>query len=156
MRPIKRIALYLRVSTQDQSTELQYGELLKYIEARGLPAPTIYQDKSTGTNGNRPAFKQLMTDIRLRKVDLVICWKLDRLFRSLKDLIATLQEYNELGVEFISLKDNIDMTTSAGRQAHAPHNWGLRRIRSLPNKRARACGTCQRQGTWSHRWASDD
>jgi DNA invertase Pin-like site-specific DNA recombinase len=115
MKSIARVALYLRVSTQDQSTELQSNELLKYIEARGLPDPIIYQDKSTGTNGNRPAFKQLMADIRQRKVDLVICWKLDRLFRSLKDLIATLQEWNELGVEFISLKDNIDLTTSAGR-----------------------------------------
>ena len=110
-----RVALYLRVSTQDQSTNLQASELLRYIESRSLPPPITYEDKLTGTNGNRPAFRLLMTDVRQRKIDLVICWKLDRLFRSLKDLISTLQEFNELGVKFISLKDNIDFTTSAGR-----------------------------------------
>lgn len=46
---------------------------------------------------------------------MIICWKLDRLFRSLKDLVFTLQELSDLGIEFIALKDNIDLTTSAGR-----------------------------------------
>ena len=111
----KRIAVYLRVSTQDQSTELQRREIEAYLKARGWHQVTIYEDKLSGTHGNRIQFKCLMSDVRQRHIDLVICWKLDRLFRSLKDLISTLQEFSDLGVEFISLKDNIDLTTSAGR-----------------------------------------
>jgi DNA invertase Pin-like site-specific DNA recombinase len=111
----KRIALYVRVSTSDQSTELQLRELTQFVQARGWPEPKIYEDKATGTNGNRPQLKQLLSDVRQRKLDIVIIWKLDRLFRSLKDLISTLQEFSELGIDFISLKDNIDLTTSAGR-----------------------------------------
>src|SRR5258708_1137164 len=111
----KRVAVYLRVSTQDQSTALQQQEIESYLIARGWTQTSYYEDKLTGTHGNRPQLKNLMSDVRQRQVDLVICWKLDRLFRSLKDLISTLQEFSELGVEFISLKDNIDLTTSAGR-----------------------------------------
>jgi putative DNA-invertase from lambdoid prophage Rac len=111
----KRVAIYLRVSTQDQSTELQASELRTYAQARGWTDLKVYEDKATGTTGNRPALKQLLQDVRQRRVDLVLCWKLDRLFRSLKDLIGTLQEFQDLGVQFCSLKDSIDMTTSAGR-----------------------------------------
>lgn len=111
----KRIGIYLRVSTVDQNTALQSDEVRRFLEARGWTNFTIYEDKRSGTNGNRPAFKAMMKDARERKIDVVVCWKLDRLFRSLKDLIATLQEFSDLGVDFISLKDNIDMTTSVGR-----------------------------------------
>jgi DNA invertase Pin-like site-specific DNA recombinase len=115
MAPGKRIAVYVRVSTSDQSTELQIRELSQFIHARGWDSFKVYEDKATGTNGNRPHLKQLLLDARQRKLDIVIIWKLDRLFRSLKDLITTLQEFTELGVDFISLKDNIDLTTSSGR-----------------------------------------
>jgi len=59
--------------------------------------------------------KALLSDARKRKLNVVICWKLDRFFRSLKDLVTTLQELSELGIEFISLRDNIDLSTSSGR-----------------------------------------
>ena len=112
----KRVAIYLRVSTSDQSTEMQRAEILEYIKRRGFDDYTIYEDDGlTGTNGNRPQLKQLMKDVKARKVDIVVTWKLDRLFRSLKGLVLTLQEFTELGVEFISLKEQIDLTTSTGR-----------------------------------------
>jgi len=111
----KRAVIYARVSTSDQSTELQLREIIQYIQSRGWSTPQVYEDKATGTNGNRPMLKQLLANARERKFDVIIIWKLDRLFRSLKDLIATLQEFTELGIDFISLKDNIDMSTSAGR-----------------------------------------
>lgn len=110
-----RIALYVRVSTQDQSCELQKRELIQFANARGWEISKIYEDIATGTNGNRPMFKQLLRDAKERKFDILICWKLDRLFRSLKDIIGTLQELVELKIDFISLKDNIDLTTSSGR-----------------------------------------
>jgi DNA invertase Pin-like site-specific DNA recombinase len=91
MAPGKRIAVYVRVSTSDQSTELQIRELTQFVQARGWADLKIYEDKATGTNGNRTQLKQLLLDARQRKLDIVIIWKLDRLFRSLKDLITTLQ-----------------------------------------------------------------
>ena len=116
MSETRKIALYLRVSTNDQSTELQRLELLNYCTARGFSDVEVYEDiGKTGTNGNRPMLKQLLSDARQRKFDVIVIWKLDRLFRSLKDLINTLQEFTVLGVDFISLKDNIDLTTSSGR-----------------------------------------
>jgi len=110
-----KVAIYIRVSTQEQSFELQRRELETYAANRGLVIFKIYEDKATGTNGNRPAFKDLMSDVRAGKVDLVITWKLDRLFRSLRDLILTLQELTDLNVGFMSLKDQIDLSTSAGK-----------------------------------------
>jgi putative DNA-invertase from lambdoid prophage Rac len=111
----KRLGIYLRVSTLEQSTELQRRELEQFAQARGWQIVQVYEDKATGTNNNRPMLRELMRDARQRKLDVIICWKLDRFFRSLKDVIATLSEFNDLGVEFISLKDHIDLTTASGR-----------------------------------------
>lgn len=110
------IGIYVRCSTVEQNTELQIRELKEYAAKRGWNECVVYEDKGlTGTNTNRPQLKRLLQDARERRIDLVLCWKLDRLARSLKDLIAILHEHGELGVAFVSLKDNIDMSTSAGR-----------------------------------------
>jgi len=109
------IAVYLRVSTQDQSYDLQKREILDYIEKRGWKVFKIYEEKRTGTTDKRLQFQELLKDARARKFDIVITWKLDRLFRSLKHLILTIQELTELKIDYISLKDNIDLTTSSGR-----------------------------------------
>ena len=109
------VAIYLRVSTQDQSTEIQRHELISFVGSRGWGEPKVYEDKESGTTIKRPALQQLLTDARARRVDVIVCWKLDRLFRSLGDLVAVLKELEELGVLFISMRDQIDMTTSAGR-----------------------------------------
>lgn len=112
---MKEVALYLRVSTNDQNCDLQRKELTSLVKSKGWDISNVYEDKATGTNGNRPQLKQLLTDARTGKFQIIICWKLDRLFRSLKDLITTLQLFSELGIEFVALKDNIDLTTSTGR-----------------------------------------
>ncbi len=111
----KSIALYIRTSTIDQNSDLQYRELISFVEARGWHVQKIYEDKCSGTTANRPQLKQLLQDARSRKFDIVCCWKLDRFFRSLSDLTKTLAELSELGIEFISLRDNLDLTTSSGR-----------------------------------------
>ena len=110
-----RIGIYVRVSTQDQSTEIQKNELLEYCRARNWQKIQIFSDKSSGTKAERTGLKQLQNEVFRRKVDLVLCWKLDRLFRSLKHLISTLQSFEEAGVGFIALRDNVDLTTSQGR-----------------------------------------
>jgi len=111
----KKVAIYLRVSTQDQNTDLQKTDLIAFIKTKGWSNYEIYEDKATGTNGNRVSLKRMLTDSRDGKINAILCWKLDRLFRSLKDLINTLQELSDLEVEFVALKDNIDMTTNTGR-----------------------------------------
>lgn len=111
----KTVGLYVRVSTQDQSCELQRRELKEFAQARGWKIYEIYEDKRTGTNSDREALKQCMNDARLRKYDIFLCWKLDRVARSLKDLISIIQELKELNVSFASLKDAVDLSTSSGR-----------------------------------------
>ncbi len=111
----KRIAIYLRVSTDQQSTDLQRHEIEHYLKTRGWSSVAIYSDKLSGTTTKRPGLQKMLSDARSRSFDVLIIWKLDRLFRSLKDLITTLNELTELKVDFISLKDNIDLTTASGR-----------------------------------------
>lgn len=87
---VKRFALYVRVSTNEQNCDLQRIELLSFLDIKGWELFEIYEDKATGTNANRPMLQKLLSDARDKKFDLIICWKLDRFFRSLKDLIITL------------------------------------------------------------------
>ncbi|MCO4795425.1 MAG: recombinase family protein [Bacteriovoracaceae bacterium] len=111
----KKVAVYARVSTNEQSVDLQVKELKNYIKQQGWEIFSIYEDKRTGTNANRPQFKKMIEDAESGSFDTVICWKLDRLFRSLKDLINTLNYFASKDISFIALKDNIDLTTSSGR-----------------------------------------
>lgn len=111
-----RVGVYLRVSTSDQSCEMQRREIDAYVQARGWLTVTYYEDAGfTGTNTNRPQFKQLIADARHRKLDVIVVFKLDRFARSLKDLITHLEELTQLGVDFIALKDAIDFTTASGK-----------------------------------------
>jgi DNA invertase Pin-like site-specific DNA recombinase len=114
---ILRVASYSRVSTSfDQNIEVQVERLRNYSLARGWRI--IHEIKDQGYSGatdNRPGLKQLLALERKREIDVIVCVKLDRLFRSLKHLVNTLQELTELKVQFISTEDNIDLTTSAGK-----------------------------------------
>lgn len=111
-----RVAIYVRVSTQDQSTDLQEQQLLEYASARGwVDGVQIFKDKATGTNMERPELRRMLREARAGRVDLILCWKLDRMFRSMKDMVLTMHELQALGLQFIALKDNIDLTTPAGR-----------------------------------------
>lgn len=107
--------MYLRVSTADQNTELQRREVEQYLKSRGWSAMIIFEEKASGTNDSRAEFQRMMKMARSRQFDIVVCWKLDRLFRSMKHLVVTLNELQELGVQFISMRDQINMSTSSGR-----------------------------------------
>jgi putative DNA-invertase from lambdoid prophage Rac len=111
----KRIGAYIRVSTADQSTVMQAEEIRAYLRARSWSDAVFYEDKASGRSTDRPKLKSLLQDARERKIDVIVVWKLDRFARSLKDLVLMLQELHELGVEFISLRDQIDFTTASGR-----------------------------------------
>lgn len=111
----KRAAIYVRVSTVEQETDLQEVELKEYCERRHWDY-LIYRDRGqSGANDNRPALTNLMNDIRRRKVDVIVIWALDRLARSLKHLLTIAEECKTLGVDIVCLKQNIDTTLPAGR-----------------------------------------
>ena len=113
-----RVGIYARVSTLDggQDTEVQLRDLRSYAQARGWTIADEYVDKGqSGAKDRRPELDRLMKDVRKRKVDLILCWRLDRLGRSLKHLILTLDELQSIGVGFVSYNENLDLTTSTGR-----------------------------------------
>ena len=110
-----KAAIYARVSTLDQEPENQLQELRRYVEARGW-ASTEYVDRGiSGSKDRRPALDQMLTDARRRRIDVVICWRLDRLGRNLKHLVTLIEEFQALGVAFVSLGEGIDCTTPAGK-----------------------------------------
>lgn len=94
---------------------MQREELTEYAKTRGWTV-TFYEDTRTGTNGKRPALQRMLADARARKLDVILCWKLDRVFHSFPDMVNALQLLVDLGIDFVSLKDaGVDMATSAGR-----------------------------------------
>jgi DNA invertase Pin-like site-specific DNA recombinase len=113
-----RILTYSRVSTShhDQKPEVQTHELRRYCSARGWEiVEEIVDHGYSGGTENRPGLKRLMALARGREVDGVVVVKLDRLFRSLKHLVTTLDEFQALGILFVATKDNIDYSTPSGR-----------------------------------------
>ena len=98
---------YARVSTSDQNLDLQSRSLTEY------GCTIIYQEKISGKNTDRPELKKLLKN--LKKGDQVVVWKLDRLGRSLRDLVDLVALFNDKEVNFISLHDHIDTTTATGR-----------------------------------------
>lgn len=102
-------------STFDQEPENQLQELRRYAEARGWTATEFVDRGVSGAKDRRPALDELLKAVRRRKVNFVIVWSLDRLGRSLRHLIALLDEFQHLGVGFISLREGLDCTTPAGR-----------------------------------------
>lgn len=111
----KRAAIYARVSTTEQETERQEVELREYCEKRGWSIK-IYRDKGqSGAKADRPALNALLHDIYCRRVDVVVVWALDRLARSLKQLLSIAEDCRLVGVDLVSLKQNVDTTLPAGR-----------------------------------------
>src|SRR4029453_17170099 len=111
-----RAAVYAQVSTTDQTCENQLLELRKYCEARGWPIQREYIDQGiSGAKDRRPALDQLVADAKRRRFDCIVCWRLDRLGRNPKHLITLLEEFQALGLAFVSLAEGIDATTPAGK-----------------------------------------
>src|SRR3989442_15327063 len=112
-----RVALYARVSTcNGQSPEMQLAELREYASRRGWEAFNEYVDHGfSGAKQSRPELNRLMADAHMRNIDVVLCWKVDRFGRSLKHLVNALADLDAYGVAFVSLRDNLDLSTPSGR-----------------------------------------
>jgi DNA invertase Pin-like site-specific DNA recombinase len=116
-RPIIRIALYARVSTlNNQDPEMQLAELREYAGRRGWQIVEEFTDQGvSGCKESRPALNRMMSDACRRRFDAILVWKIDRFGRSLKHLVNALAELASLGVAFVSLRDNLDLSTPSGR-----------------------------------------
>ncbi|WP_298966729.1 recombinase family protein [uncultured Roseibium sp.] len=111
-----RTALYLRVSTPDQKPDLQYDGLLGYADRAGLVIVGDYCDIAvSGRREGRPQLNALMASVRNREVDCVLVWKFDRFARSTRHLLTALEEFDHLGVRFISVQDQIDTASPMGK-----------------------------------------
>ena len=110
-----KAAIYARVSTLDQEPENQLAEHRRYVRARSWPAAEEYVDKGvSGSTDRRPALDRLVRDATRRGFDVLVVWRLDRLGRNLRHLVALLDELQPVGVSFVSLGEGIDCTTPAG------------------------------------------
>ena len=110
--PQKTVAIYARVSTDKQKVDMQLRELRQFAARSGWRIHHEYIDQNfTGVNTRQPAYLKMMEEARKRKFNLLVVWKLDRLSRSLKDLINTLDELGSLGIDFVSYDNNLDTST---------------------------------------------
>jgi DNA invertase Pin-like site-specific DNA recombinase len=108
-----RVAIYARVSTTDQSCDLQLRELRQYVTHRGWVVADEYVDTGwSGASVSRPELDRLLQDARIRRVDVVVVWKLDRWGRSVAASVKSIQELISLGVRFIAITQNIDTDDS--------------------------------------------
>jgi len=113
---MKRAALYARVSTVDQHPESQLLDLQQLAVHRGWEIVETYIDHGvSGTRTRRPALDRMMADAARHKFDIVAVAAFDRMARSVRHLLETLDEFNRLGLEFISLRENIDSSGPLGR-----------------------------------------
>ena len=114
----KRAAIYVRVSTDKQTVENQLRELRQIAERRGWEVVKEYQDAgisgAKGRNG-RPGLDEMLKDAQRRRFDVVMAWAIDRLGRSLIDLLGTIQTLEACGVDLYLDQQAIDTTTPAGR-----------------------------------------
>src|SRR4029450_13045155 len=150
-KAMKRATIYLRVSTQDQTTSNQEHELRQAAERAGWQVAKVYKDHgisgAKGRNG-RPAFDALCRDATKRQFDVVMAWNVDRLGRSLKDLVAFLSELHALGIDLFL--HQIGCAAPRRRQAPIRRCDGLER-RSPGPQPERPCGVPDRASCARHR-----
>jgi DNA invertase Pin-like site-specific DNA recombinase len=130
-----RVAIYARVSTskcekcgkrqsdhdardheyRGQDAEVQLRELREYAELRGWQITEIYTDSVSGTKNSRPGLDKLMGDAARRRFDVVVVWRFDRFARSVSHLLRALEQFQSLGIDFVSLSENVDTSTPTGK-----------------------------------------
>ena len=114
-------AIYVRVSTQDQvqhgfSLDAQQDTLQNYAKAIGYDIFKIYRDEGKSAKDmNRPEMQQMLQDAKDKKFSAIFIYKLDRFSRSLKDLILTIDQLKEWGIDFVSLQDKIETASASGK-----------------------------------------
>lgn len=114
----KRAAIYVRVSTDQQTTENQERALLTIAEKAGWEVSNIYRDQGVSgavKRNERPAFQAMQKDAIQRRFEVVLSWSVDRLGRSLQDLAEFLTELHALNIDLVLHQQGLDTTTPAGK-----------------------------------------
>ncbi len=114
---MQKAAIYLRVSTKQQTLEQQKEKLIPYAKARGYTVANewILEEKISGLTDDRPGYKKLMDGARKREIDAIIVYSLTRFGRQTVQLVQDLEELRLLGVQFITYTENFDTSTPMGK-----------------------------------------
>ena len=111
-----KAAIYVRVSTKEQTTLNQELELKKYCDRESIDIYSIYREEGiSGSKTTRPELDRMLMDMRKKLFDAIIVWKLDRLGRSVQHLLSLLQEFQNKGIRLICIDMNIDTGTPQGK-----------------------------------------
>ncbi len=123
---MKRVAIYLRVSTAsksrkgdgftfDQDLGVQEAPLRQLISQRSWQLHDVYSDRISGAKERRPGLDHMMADARRGRFDVVVVWRFDRFARSVRQLVNALAEFRGLGIDFISHQEALDTSTPIGK-----------------------------------------
>ncbi len=137
----RRAVLYSRVSTlhHGQDPEVQSREIREYCQRRGWPLVDEYVDAGvSGSKDRRPQLDRLIADAHKRKFEVVVVWKFDRFARSVSHLLRALENFRALGIEFVSLSEQIDTSTPTGKMIFTVLGSVAELERSLIAERVRA------------------
>ena len=137
----RRAVLYSRVSTlhHGQDPEVQSREIREYCQRRGWPLVAEYVDAGiSGAKERRPQLDRLIADAHKRKFEVIVVWKFDRFARSVSHLLRALEEFRALGIEFVSLSEQIDTSTPTGKMIFTVLGAVAELERSLIAERVRA------------------
>lgn len=115
------IACYVRVSTAKQNLDGQEAEIRRWLQGNGIAEEAVvwFRDKESGATLARTQFDHLQREIFLGRVQCVVCWKLDRLSRSLRDGVNVLADWAERGVRVVAVSQQLDLSGSVGRLVSA-------------------------------------
>src|ERR1017187_4145156 len=135
-----KVALYARVSTTNgQDPEMQLRELREYCKRRNWEVSDEYVDLGiSGTKEKRPELDRLLGDAHRRRFDAVVVWKFDRFARSVSHLLRALEMFQSLGIEFVSLSEQLDTSTPTGKMVFTVLGAVAELERSLIAERVRA------------------
>jgi DNA invertase Pin-like site-specific DNA recombinase len=135
-----RVAIYARVSTNNgQDPTMQTRELREFCERRGWRFAGEYVDEGiSGLKDSRPELNKLMADAHRRRFDAVVVWRFDRFARSVSHLLRALETFKALGIEFVSLSEQMDTSTPAGKMVFTVLGAVAELERSLIAERVRA------------------
>ncbi len=136
-----KAAIYARVSTANnsQDPEVQLRELREYCQRRGWEIASEFRDVGvSGSKDSRPQLNRLMADAHRRRFDALVVWKFDRFARSVSHLLRALETFKVLGIEFVSLSEQVDTSTPTGRMIFTVLGAVAELERSLIAERVRA------------------
>ncbi len=139
------VGVYVRVSTAGQNIDGQKQEIERWLKGNGVDGVRWYVDKATGTKLDRPSFARLQKDIFNGEIKTVVCYKLDRLSRSLRDGINVLADWCDKGLRVVATSQQIDFNGSLGKMLAAVL-LGIAEMEQEVRKERQAAGIAAAKG----------